>query len=215
MGENNGQVSDIYRLLARIFAREVTSDFLKKLRTPHFRGVLEELGVNLGDNFFTQPEEQLLEDLAIEYTGLFIGPGNFISPHESVHHIREDGDYGNHWGADTVAVKKFVEATGLSYQPDFGGMPDHITAELEFMQKLEERLSQARTANETELADNLTMIKQRFFKEHILSWMPDFLDKVINKANLPFYRQLAGLTKSFLEQEERFLQQQKKDFSST
>lgn len=207
MEEHNSQVGSIYGLLARIFATEVTSDFLDHLRTPSFRGVLEELGIDLDDAFYTQSPDQLLEDLAIEYSGLFIGPGKFISPHESVHHIRDDGDYGKLWGADTVAVKKFIQATGLTYQSEFGGMPDHISAELEFMQKLEEAIAQAQVNSAKELTANLVAIKQRFFTEHIAPWMPQFLDKVAAKATMAFYREFARLAGDFLASEqEQFLE---------
>ncbi|MCK5516944.1 MAG: molecular chaperone TorD family protein [Desulfobulbaceae bacterium] len=205
MEENNGQVGSIYGFLARIFSQEVTSDFLAELRAPHFRGVLEELGIDLGDDFYSSPADKLLEDLVVEYTGLFIGPGHFISPHESVHRVRDDGDYGKLWGADTVAVKKFIEATGLSYQSSFGGMPDHIAAEFEFVQKLDERLLQAQTDGEKELAGNLAQIKQRFLQEHLLAWIPDFLDKVAAKANLPFYRETALLASQFIASEKEAL----------
>ena len=205
MEENNGQVGSIYGFLARIFSQEVTSDFLAELRTPHFRGVLEELGIDLGDDFYSCPADKLLEDLVVEFTGLFIGPGHFISPHESVHRVRDDGDYGKLWGADTVAVKKYIEATGLSYQSSFGGMPDHIAAEFEFVQKLDERLVQAQTDGENELAENLRQIKQRFLQEHLLAWVPDFLDKVAAKATLPFYRETALLASQFIASEKEAL----------
>ncbi len=205
MEENSSHVGSIYGFLARIFAQEVTSDFLEEIRTPHFRGVLEELGLDLGDNFYSRPADELLEELVVEYTGLFIGPGHFISPHESVHRVRDDGDYGKLWGADTVAVKKFVEATGLSYQSSFGGMPDHIAAEFEFVQKLDERLMQAQTDGDDELAGNLSQIKKRFLQEHLLAWVPPFLDKVSEKANLPFYREISMLASQFLASEQETL----------
>jgi len=163
----NSSVAGIYGLLATFFATEPNRDLLAQLQTPALRDLFTELGIDLGESFYTKNKEDLLEELAVEFTGLFIGPGRFISPHESVHHTREDGDYGKLWGADTVAVKKYIEATGLSYQSEFGGMPDHIAAELEFMQKLEERYAQAVEDNETELAQNLTQIKNRFLCQWI------------------------------------------------
>ena len=205
MEEKNSQVGSIYGLLARFFGQEVTADFLKELREPHFRELFEELGIDLGDDFYSHPADELLEELAVEYAGLFIGPGHFISPHESVHHVRDDGDYGKLWGADTVAVKAFIEATGLRYESSFGGMPDHISAELEFVHKLEQRLQQAQADDEQELAENLIQIKQRFLTAHIFSWVPGFLDKVAAKANLPLYREIAMLASQFLAGEQEMM----------
>lgn len=208
-------VEGLYGLLATVFAVEVNTELLKQLRQPEFRKLLAGLDIELGNEFYNQNADQLLKDLAVEFTALFIGPGNFISPHESVHHVREDGDYGKLWGADTVAVKKYIEATGLSYQSSFGGMPDHVSAELEFMQKLEERYAQAMKNGETELAANLAKIKSCFLAEHLLTWAPNFFDKVIHKATLPFYREMAGLAKSFLLQEGDLLSMLTKDYVAT
>ncbi len=207
METTNSSIAGIYGLLATFLAAEPNRDLLVHLQTPALRDLFTELGIDLGESFYTKDKEDLLEELAVEFTGLFIGPGRFISPHESVHHTREDGDYGKLWGADTVAVKKYIEATGLSYQSEFGGMPDHIAAELEFMQKLEERYAQAVEDNETELAQNLTQIKNRFLSEHLLVWAPEFCEKVMANANFPFYREIARVARDFLQQEGELLDQ--------
>jgi TorA maturation chaperone TorD len=203
----NSSVSGIYGMLATFFAAEPNRDLLTQLQSPALLDLFKELDIDLGESFYTKDEETLLEELAVEFTSLFIGPGHFISPHESVHHIRDDGDYGRLWGADTVAVKKIIEATGLSYQIEFGGMPDHIAAELEFMQKLEERYTQAKEESETDLAQNLIQIKSRFLDEHLLAWAPEFCEKVMENANFPFYREIARVARDFLQQEGELLDQ--------
>ena len=116
MIELSRQRSNVYGLLARMYRSEVTPDFLPRVRDPQFLGVLRGLGASIGEEFFQRPEEEVLEDLAVEYTRLFLGPGRHIPPYESVHHERNDGDWGRLWGADTVAVKAFIEAAGLAYQ---------------------------------------------------------------------------------------------------
>ncbi len=206
--KTDSNVAGIYGLLAIFFAREIDLKQLEMLRNPEFRNLLETLGVNLGEDFFKRDATLLLEDLAVEFATLFIGPGNFISPHESVHRPRDDGDYGNLWGADTVAVKKFIEATGLAYRPEFGGMPDHIAAEFEFVQKIEERMETARSDGDQDLAENLKSIKNRFLTEHLLAWGPGLMDKIMANATLPFYREIAALAKNFLQQEGELIQQQ-------
>jgi TorA maturation chaperone TorD len=210
---NNG-ISGLYGFLARVFAAEVGPELLSQLRGPEFRELFTDMGLDLGKEFYNQDGAELLDQLAVEFAGLFIGPAHFISPHESVHHVRDDGDYGKLWGADTVAVKKFIEATGLSYKSEFGGMPDHIAAELEFMQKLEERYAHAVEEGEEELAENLLQIKNRFLAEHLLTWAPEFMDKVMTNAKLPFYREMAGLAKTFLGQEGEFLNQSTEDHAA-
>lgn len=214
MQKSNNGIAGLYGLLAHIFAAEVSSELLDQIRGPEFQKLFKDMGLELGEEFYTTDATEIEDQLAVEFAGLFIGPGHFISPHESVHHVRDDGDYGKLWGADTVAVKKFIEAAGLTYQSEFGGMPDHIAAELEFMQKLEERYALALDDGDIELAENLVTIKSRFLAEHLLAWAPGFLDKVMTNATLPFYREMAGLTLSFLSQEAELLDHSAKDYAA-
>jgi len=86
--------SDIYGLLATLYRQEVTSDLLQQIKDPQFLGVLADLGFDVKREFLLKPEKELLEVLAVEYTRLFLGPGKHISPHESVHHQRDDGQWG-------------------------------------------------------------------------------------------------------------------------
>ena len=79
--------------------------------------VLSEMGFQY-EIFSQKDQDQLLEDLAVEYARLFLGPAKHISPHESIHHQRDDGDWGSHWGGSTVEVKKFIESTGLEYKTE-------------------------------------------------------------------------------------------------
>jgi TorA maturation chaperone TorD len=168
-----GHRSNIYGLLATIYRREMTSDLLNQIKDPSMLGVLSNLGIELNNGFLEKPEHQMLEDLAVEYARLFIGPGKHISPHESVHHKREDGRWGQLWGPSTAEVKKIIESAGLSYQSEYTGLPDHISVCLE---------------NE-----------KKFIEKHLAEWIPDFCDKVINGAESPFYRVMAELTKKFIE----------------
>ena len=191
--------SDIYGLLATIYGQEITSDLLQQIKTPQFLGALSVLEVEGIDGLMQKPEAELLEDLAVEYTRLFLGPGKHISPHESVHHQREDGQWGKLWGASTVEVKKFIEATGLSYTDDYKGMPDHISVEFEFMQQLILAEEQAWKEADADKAASCRQVEKKFIEEHLINWIPAFCEMVIQEAELPFYQAVAALTRSFIE----------------
>jgi TorA maturation chaperone TorD len=194
-----GHRSNLYGLLAAIYRREMTSDLLKQLKDPSMLGVLSDLGIRLNNGFLEKPEHQLLEDLAVEYARLFIGPGKHFSPHESVHHEREDGRWGQLWGPSTAEVKKIIESAGLSYQSEYTGLPDHISVELEFMQQVTLSEEKAWDEGDKNLALAYLGNEKKFIEEHLAEWIPDFCDKVINGAELPFYRVMAELTKKFIE----------------
>lgn len=189
---------NVYGLLAAIFRAEPSEDFIRELRAPALSDVLSDMGVTLGDEFNTEPSPHLTESLAVEYTRLFIGPGSHISPYESVF-VNVDGGQGGLWGETTVKVKKFIETAGFDYQPDFPGLPDHVGAELEFMQKLAETETRLRADGETERADWCLRVQKKFIDEHLGKWVPGFCDKVVEKAELAFYSEMAKLMKSFIE----------------
>jgi TorA maturation chaperone TorD len=191
--------SDIYGLLSTVYRQEITTEFLQQVKDPQFFEVLSDLGTVGLDNFLQKPENELLEDLAVEYTRLFLGPGKHVSPHESVHHQREDGQWGNLWGESTAEVKRFIEATGLDYKDAFKGLPDHISVELEFMQQLTLREEQAWKDEDTDKAVACRQVEKKFIEEHLIRWIPNFCDKVIQEAELPFYHAMAALTRSFIE----------------
>ena len=191
--------SNIYGLLAAIYRREMTSDLLKQIKDPSMLEVLSNLGIELNNGFMKTPEHVLLEDLAVEYARLFIGPGKHISPHESVHHKREDGRWGQLWGPSTAEVKKIIESAGLSYQSEYTGLPDHISVELEFMQQVTLAEEKAWEDGDKDQALACLENEKKFIEKHLAEWIPDFCDKVINGAESPFYRVMAELTKKFIE----------------
>lgn len=78
--------------------------------------------------------EEAVENLAIEYASLFIGPGSHLTPCESVWREGE----GSFWGESTVQAKSFIEGTsGLRLRPDWSGLEEIISRwRYEFMARL-------------------------------------------------------------------------------
>ncbi len=189
--------SNIYGFLSTIFKEEVDSELLDQLRDPEFSGVLAGLGVQLDGKFWDKPEEDILLDLAVEYTRLFLGPGKHISPHESVH----KGSEGLLWGDSTVAVNKFYEKCEYGLSPKYKGIPDHIAVELELMQHLTRRESEAWGEGDRVKAMKSRRLQKRFLSEHLTKWAPAFCEKVEGSAELPFYKNFAELTRLFIESE--------------
>jgi len=203
MKELAGQRGSIYGLLATVYRREMTSDLLHQIKDPQFLGVLSDLGMELNNGFFKKPDKELLEDLAVEYARLFLGPGKHISPHESVHHKKEGTQSGQLWGESTAEVKKIIESSGLEYKTEYTGLPDHISVELEFMQQVILREEQAWQDDDKDTARLCLENEKEFVGEHLFRWIPEFCEKVITEANLPFYREMARLTRTFIEFEKQ------------
>jgi len=190
--------SEIYGLLATVFKEEPSRDFVKELRGPALSRVFSDMEVELGARFYSDPISKVAEDLGLEYTRLFIGPGRHISAHESIF-AEIDGDSGGLWGKTTVEVKKFIETTGLGYHPEFTGIPDHISVELEFMQKLSAWEADRWKQEDQKSADYCRTVQRLFLEEHLLRWISQFCDAVMAQAEMPFYWELAELTKNYME----------------
>ena len=195
--------SNIYGFLSSMFREEISAERLSQIKDPAIKEVLSEMGIQY-DIFSKKDQDQLLEDLAVEYTRLFLGPDKHISPHEAVHHQRDDGDWGVHWGGSTVDVKKFIETTGLEYKQEYSGMPDHISVELDFMKEAAGREAKALEEKDWEGALYCQKMEKKFIYDHLIKWIPAFCDKIITQAEISFYGDLADVTKDFitLESEE-------------
>ncbi len=191
--------SQVYGLLAALFRAEPSVALLGQLRGPALSGVFSELGFDLRETLQDKPEQELVEDLALEYTRLFLGPGPHISAHESVFVEVDGGAMGGLWGAKTVEVKAFIEASGLSYDSEYAGIPDHISVELEFLQKLAEWEAAKWAGNDSANAIHCLAVEKRFLEEHLNQWISKLCDKVIADAELPFYKEIGRLTRDFVE----------------
>jgi len=198
MSDTSVARSQVYWLLTTVFRAEPTAVLVRDLNGPRFLGAFSDLGVDLGEEFRTAPDDEIVEELALEFTRLFLGPGQHISAHESVY-AEVDGELGGLWGAKTVEVKKFIETTGLDYESGYTGLPDHISVELEFMRKLAEWEAAKWSADDRESAKYCLTVQKKFIEEHLLKWAPAFCGEVIEKATIPFYREMAEVTREFLD----------------
>ena len=190
--------SNIYGLLATVFREEPTEELIKELRGPRLSGVFSDMGVELGETFYSSPEATSAEALGLEFTRLFIGPGSHISAHESIF-AEMDGGTSSLWGKKTVEVKNFIETAGLDYEPEFTGIPDHISVELEFMQKLTAWEAEKWAQHDRKSAEYSSSIQRMFLDQHLLLWLPQFCDAVMEQAEVPFYRSMAELTRNYME----------------
>ncbi len=194
--------SNIYGLLATVFRQEPSLELINELRGPHLSGTFSDLEVDLGEAFYNAPASELATALGLEYTRLFIGPDTHISAHESIFTEMDHG-IGGLWGTKTVEVKNFIETTGLDYKSEFNGVPDHVSVELEFMQKLSAWEANKWGQRDRENALYCQSIQRMFLQQHLLTWIPQLCDVVIAQAELSFYRIMSEVTKNYLAFEQQ------------
>ncbi len=213
MGKDNSSAafarsrSNVYGFLARVYREEPDDELISSVGSGPLRDLFVELGVNSHIASLNSSPESLTEELAVEFARLFLGPGHHISPHESVHHEREDGKSGVLWGASTAEVKKFYEASGLKLNDDSPLIPDHISVELEFMQSAAEREAQAHDEGDAEGVNYCLGMEKQFLEKHLAQWTATFCHKVIAESEAPFYREIAELTRGFVDFDTKFVRE--------
>ncbi len=190
--------SNLYGFLATVFRAQPTAALLREIREPAVQKALKAAGVSLDVGLDGRSEEDLLGGLAVEYTRLFMGPGPHVPPYAAVH---LGGEGASLWGPETTWFKGFIEDAGFNYRPDYHDLPDHVSVELEFMREITAREARALAEEDEGRAKKLRRIEREFLGKHLALWVLEFCRKVAAEAELPFYREVAVLTKGFVESE--------------
>ena len=189
--------ANIYGFLSAVYSSEPTMQLLRKLRAGEFVRTLGDMGLELERSFLEKKEEELLEELVLEYTRLFIGPGRHVQPYESVW-SEEGGQRGLLWSEATADVQAFVKSLGLRYKRSYSSLPDHIGVELELMQKLALKELACRKEHDREGALRCLELSKQFLEEHLGRWVPSFCREVISESEGCFYGQVARLTQEYV-----------------
>ena len=176
------QLSAVYDLLGRLWLEELDLDLLTALASEELKPAIEHLGGSVPDSI----DEDTVEELAVDYCQLLIGPQGHVSPLQSVWQNR------TLQSESAVSMRKFFE-----YLPGFDveeQMDDHIGIQLQYMGELFERAANA------EDRDLVEQFAEDFFEKH-LKWASPFFAAVAEKAETEFYAGLANLTANFLNLE--------------
>lgn len=175
----------MYRLLARLWLSEVDHPLMQSLSQPPLRDSFSAAGGVLpaGD------DESHLEQLAIDYCQLFIGPKNHLPPFQSVWQT------GQLQAASTASMQNFVDVVGYdSTGLPSGMMLDHLGVQLDVMGHLLEQIA-ARRCDPT----NEVMQLARAYCNGHLRWPAALLNAAEQHATTGFYCSVIGLTREFLE----------------
>ena len=201
--------SGLYGFLAEVFRAEPTPALLRKIRDGRFVETLTAAEAHLGEDFAAQPEAELLEDLAVEYTRLFLGPGKHVHPYAATY---LGGAGASLCGPTTVWARDFMERAGFTLMPEHHGLPDHVGVELEFMAGMAEREARAIEGSDLEAAAECRWIQKEFLQNHLGRWLPEFCGHAAEHAELTFYREMARLAGRFIESEAEYFAQAEKTF---
>ncbi len=195
--------SNCYGLLALTLRDELTPEAVAQLRSPPLADALGRFGCDAATDLAGELDV-VTERLREEYTRVFVGPGPHVPPYASVH---RDGE-GQLWGDSTVQVKRFIEATGLSFEGNWDSIPDHVAVEFELMQRLTAheaelwaRTASAPAAEAKDVSERLRQClraQEAFLRDHLSAWVPRFCGGVLETSAGAFYRAMAGLARSIV-----------------
>ena len=187
----------LYDLLATVFRRPLDARRLELLRAPEMLAAMSAAAIDPGQDFINGEGEALLDRLAIDYTQLFHGPVERISPYECI----QFGDGEDLMGAAAEEVRRFMAEVGFSVPPETGELPDHISVELAFMAELARREAEALESNDRKTAEFIASLQRRFLAAHLGRWAERFARKVWDRAATPFYAAMAELLSGYIADE--------------
>lgn len=180
MPNATAQLAEIVKLLGRLWLFEVNQATLESMCGPEFREPYESLGGELPE--FVSPE--LVEQLAIEYCELLIGPKGHISPVQSV--WAED----QYQAAAAASMNRFFDVLP-SYRPQ-SSLSDHLGVQFDFLSEL------MRLIKDPEQGEVVREVIQCFVDDH-LRWSLPLFDKIIAQTPSSFYRGLAIVSANFVK----------------
>lgn len=150
--------------------------------------LLDGLGIYRG-----RDPEELLHELRIEHTRLFIGTRRpVVSPYGGVWEARKNGAEPLLFlSNEALAVEQIMRAVGIGSPQGIKEPLDHIGSELEFLQYLCLVLAGVEPAHEK--AEISEVGYREFVSKHVRNWNRDFANAVIANSESPFFQAAARL----------------------
>ncbi len=142
------------------------------------------------------------EQLAVDYAGLFLGgKEGLLCPSESSY--LENRVYGE----ATLKVIEVYGKQGFVKDDAFHEPDDHIAVQCAFMSALGWDFIQIVQEKGMDAPACREHMKRQleFLEEHMLNWIPDWAKQVRDFSETDFYRALAGLTRTWIEADQRLL----------
>lgn len=178
--------------------------FVENLLGGEIRMPNEEVGPALDDGFAElesfvaanerRSAEEVRDELATEFTRVFVGPRPPVLAHET--YYREDTDF---LGEGLAKVQASYSAAGWSSPDSYPEEDDFVAVELAFLRYLVDR--QRRGDEET------FGFERVFLDEHLLHWIDAFADEVYEETDEPFYRAGAKIVEGFAAFEDELVAQ--------
>jgi TorA maturation chaperone TorD len=186
---------DAYQLLAACYA--LPDENLPKANVA-MMAAAEKVHPGAGSDTGLAIYDTSIESLRIDYAKLFVGPFKLLAPPYGSVYL--DGQR-QVMGASTIEVQKRYQEAGLEMANNFREAPDHVAAELEFMYFLIFKEIEALESENLETTLDFLKLQSAFLQDHLGAWIAAFAFNVEENAETDFYKNLARVTKLFVQKD--------------
>ncbi len=184
----------LYNLLRQIFLKEPTDKLIKDLSMidpPEDADDEIDRGLKILLESIRKNEHRLdewLEELALEYARLFIGPKNPPAVPYASFYLSESRSLMTD---ETIDVRKRYLEAGMAVKELYSIPDDHIGIELEFIYYLTQRAIEYFEDGNREEASRIFEMRENFFNNHMMKWISPFVEKILESSSEDFYKGIA------------------------
>ncbi|MCW8335062.1 molecular chaperone TorD [Vibrio paucivorans] len=199
----NEKRAEIYWWLSSLFAKELTETDIEQYQTPEIRSFLAGLGENetlkpsidkMTDalNRLNDREDAQLE-LSADFCDLFLKSDKESAlPYASMY-IGKSGLLNDEPAKEMASL---MAEHSIAVSASLNEPADHIAIELDFLGNL---IIRSNELEQEQHLDDALLEQEKFIREMILSWVPQFSTKCQSLDEFGFYAAVASLLVSFLE----------------
>ena len=197
MIDDLGEEKYILGLLKHIFLAEPKEELLRdllKVNVVPGEGAIER-GLDLLLSALRENKDRLddyVEDLAVEFARLFIGPKSSPAVPYASFYLTEAKTV---MSDVTIDIRKRYLEAGMAARDLYSTPDDYIGLELEFMSHLTDRMIKLFEDGQRVEASRLLEIKNKFLNEHMALWVPFFADMILEHTGDDFYKGVALILK--------------------
>ena len=192
----------ILDFLKQVFLKEPTKGTLQELEKIGI--TTEENDIDKGFDLITSASiknkdrlDEYSEDLALEFARLFIGPENPPAIPYASFYLSESKTVMT--DITTEVRKRYLDA-GMAVKDLYSTPDDHIGIELEFISYLTKKIIELYEDGQRSESSRLFEIRNNFINKHMASWVPLFVEKILESTQEDFYRGAAIVLGDVIEE---------------
>ena len=198
----------MYDLLRHLYLSHPTREVLNSLKQLSS----ENDNINMGLDLLKGASSTDLSELEAEFTRLFIGPGKIPAPpYESYYTSRKKLLMQE----STIAVRQKYLKAGLVMKKLYSIPDDHLVSEFEFMYYLCNKSHEVFIGHKKEQAIKFLKMQEEFLEQHLIKWIPNFCEHIINSTNNDFFKGLAFFTRDCINEDMKVVKEMSKLLEDT